>query len=47
MTFKSRVKITFEDKEIEKVIVGKTRTSLITFEGELIKISDIIDIVKI
>ncbi len=45
--YKSKVKITTKDGIIEKVIVGKTNTSLITFEGELIKIIDILNIEKI
>lgn len=45
--YKSRVKIEFKDKIEEKVIVGKTSTHLITMDGELIKIIDIIDIEKL
>lgn len=45
--YKSRVRITLKDMEIEKVIVGKTNVNLITIDGELIKINDIIDIEKI
>lgn len=45
--YKSRVLITFKDKVEEKVIVGKNNTHLITIDGELIKIIDIIDIEKI
>lgn len=45
--YKSRVNIKLKDKEEEKVIVGKTNTHLITIDGELIKIIDIIDINKI
>jgi len=45
--YKSKVKITFKDSIKEKVIVGKTNTELITINGELIKIIDILDIEKI
>ena len=45
--YKSRVKIFLKDRIEEKVIVGKTNTHLITMDGELIKIIDIIDIEKI
>ncbi len=45
--YKSLVKITLKDKTIEKVIVGKTSTNLITIDGELIKIVDIVNIEKI
>lgn len=46
--YKSNVNITLKDnKRVQKTIVGKTNTHLITKEGELIKIIDIKDIVKI
>lgn len=45
--YKSRVKIDYKDHSEEKVIVGKTNTNLITIDGELINILDIIDITKI
>lgn len=45
--YKSLVRITSKDGTLEKVIVGKTNTNLITINGELIKIIDIIDIEKI
>ena len=45
--YKSKVKIELKDKTVEKIIVGKTSTNLITIDGELIKIVDIIDIEKI
>lgn len=45
--YKSRVKIVLKDSIVEKVIVGKTTTNLITIDGELIKIIDILDIDKI
>ncbi|MBE6156318.1 MAG: hypothetical protein E7161_01040 [Firmicutes bacterium] len=45
--YKSKVKIELKDKTEEKVIVGKTTTHLITIDGELIKIIDIVDIEKI
>ncbi len=45
--YKSKVRITLPNKIVEKVIVGKTNTDLITMNGELIKIMDIVDIEKI
>lgn len=45
--YKSRVKITFKDHIVEKTIVGKTNINLLTIDGEMIKITDIIDIEKI
>ena len=45
--YKSKVEITFKDGVKEKVIVGKTTTHLITIDGELIRIIDILDIEKI
>ena len=45
--YKSHVKITLKKGIVEKTIVGKTSTDLITIEGEKIKIIDIVDIVKI
>jgi len=45
--YKSKVKITFNDKIVEKVIIGKNNNTLITYEGELINVSDILDVEKI
>ena len=45
--YKSRVNITTREGILEKVIVGKTSNSLITIDGELIKINEILDIEKI
>lgn len=45
--YKSRVKVTTKEGSLEKVIVGKTNINLITIDGELIKIIDIVDIEKI
>ena len=45
--YKSKVLITMKNKILEKVIVGKNNTHLITIDGELIKIIDIEDIEKI
>jgi hypothetical protein len=45
--YKSKVRIIMKDKELEKVIVGKTKNNLLTITGELININDIIDIQKI
>ena len=45
--YKSRVRITLKDKVIEKEIVGKTNINLLTLDGDLIRITDILDIEKI
>ncbi len=45
--YKSKVKITFKDKSVEETIVGKTNLNLLTMDGKLIKITDIIDIEKL
>ena len=45
--YKSKVKIETRDGIKEKIIVGKTNVALITINGELIKINDIINIEKI
>lgn len=45
--YKSKVSITLSDKIIERIIVGKTSSNLITIDGELIPIANILDIVKI
>ncbi len=42
--YKKRVTITLKDKVVEKTIVGKNNVNLITIDGELIRIVDIIDI---
>lgn len=45
--YKSKVLLRTNSGDTEKIIVGKTSSNLITIQGELIKISDIIDIKKI
>ncbi len=45
--YKSLVKISYENRVEEKVIVGRTNNYLITINKEYIKISDILDIEKI
>ena len=45
--YKSKVRITLKNGVVEKVVVGKTSSELITIDGELIKIIDIVDIVKL
>ena len=46
--YKSKVRITFSDKsKKDYVIVGKTNINLLTIDGKLIKITDIVDIEKI
>ena len=44
--YKADVEIKLKDKTINKTIIGKNRTHLITVDNELIPISDIIDIKK-
>lgn len=45
--YKSKVKITLKDGVIEREIVGKTNINLLTLDGDLIRITDIIDIERI
>lgn len=45
--YKSKVKITYKDKSEIETIVGKTNLNLLTMDGKLIKITDIVDIEKI
>ena len=45
--YKSRVRITLKDGVVEKEIVGKTNINLLTLDGDLIRITDILDIEKI
>lgn len=45
--YKCKVRICFLDREEDKIIIGKTNNNLITIDGELIKIIDIINITKI
>lgn len=42
--YKSKVLIKTSKEDIEKIIVGKNSNNLITIDGELIKINDILDI---
>ena len=42
--YKADVEITLKDKTINKRIIGRNKTHLITVENELIPISDIVDI---
>ena len=44
---KSRVRIYFKDDIIERTIIGKTGTDLLTLSGDKIRITDIQDIEKI
>lgn len=44
--YKAEVKITLKDKIIDKKIVGRNSTNLITMDNELIPIKDIMDIEK-
>ena len=45
--YKSKVKITFRDKEEIVEIVGKTNLNLLTIDGKLIRIPEIVDIERI
>ncbi len=45
--YKSRVRITLKDGVVEKEIVGKTNINLLTLDGNLIRITDILDIERI
>jgi len=45
--YKSKVKITYKDRDEIHTIVGKTNINLVTIEGNMIKIVDIIDIERI
>lgn len=45
--YKSKVKITLKDKVMEAEIVGKTNLNLLTLDGNLIRITDIMDIERI
>ena len=45
--YKSKVRITLKDGVVEKEIVGKTNINLLTLDGNLIRITDILDIEKI
>ena len=45
--YKSKVRITLKDAVVEKEIVGKTNIYLLTLDGNLIRITDILDIERI
>ncbi len=45
--YKSKAKITLKDRVIEADIVGKTNINLLTLDGDLIRITDIVDIERI
>ena len=45
--YKSKVRITLKDAVVEKEIVGKTNINLLTLDGNLIRITDIVDIERI
>lgn len=42
--YRTNVKITLNDKTIEKKIIGRTQNNLITIDNEIIPISDIVQI---
>ena len=45
--YKSKVRITLKDKTITTDLIGKTNLNLLTLDGDLIKITDILDIERI
>lgn len=45
--YKSRVRITLKDKTIDADLIGKTNLNLLTMDGGLIRITDILDIEKL
>ena len=45
--YKSKVKITLKDGDLVTDIVGQSSSNLLTLDGKLIRISDIIDIEKL
>lgn len=45
--YKSRVIITLKDKTLETDLIGKTNLNLLTLDGGLIRITDILDIEKL
>ncbi len=45
--FKSRAKITLKDDIVERTIIGKTGTYLLTLSGDKIPINEIMDIEKV
>ncbi len=45
--YKSKVHITLKDRSFDTQIVGRTNINLLTLDGSLIKITDIVDIEKI
>ena len=45
--YKSKVRISLKDKTFDAEIVGKTNLNLLTIDGKLISIPDIVDIEKI
>ena len=45
--YKSKVRIKFKDHSEDVTIVGKTNLNLLTIEGKLIRIIDIVDIERI
>lgn len=44
--FKSKVIITTKDGEKEEILIGKTSNSILTIDGKVIRLSEIIDIEK-
>ncbi len=45
--YKSRVKIKTKDDILERFVIGKTNTELLTITGDKIKIVDIVDIERL
>lgn len=42
--YRTSVKLTLKDKEVNKIIIGRTQNNLITYDNEIIPISEIIEI---
>lgn len=42
--YRTNVKLTLKNKVIDKIIIGRTQNNLITYDNEIIPISEIIEI---
>lgn len=42
--YRTSVKLTLKDREVNKIIIGRTQNNLITYDNEIIPISEIIEI---
>ncbi len=45
--YRTKVKLILKDKTIEKTIIGRTQNNLITFDNEIIPISEILKVEKL